>query len=41
MKNDDTKILILVPNDTAKGGITNYYESLRKHFPENVHYFIQ
>jgi glycosyltransferase involved in cell wall biosynthesis len=31
-------VLILVPNINARGGITNYYYSIRKNFPDNIHY---
>jgi len=31
-------VLILVPSINARGGITNYYYSIRKNFPENIHY---
>lgn len=37
MKN--SKVLILVPAVTARGGITNYYHVLKNEFPENVEYF--
>ena len=33
------KILILVPAITARGGITNYYQVLRKEFGNEVEYF--
>jgi len=33
------KILILVPGENARGGITNYYYSIKKDFPANVTYF--
>lgn len=33
------KCLILVPAVTARGGITNYYQVLKKEFPENIEYF--
>lgn len=32
------KILILVPGMLAKGGVSNYFQSLRPHFPENIIY---
>jgi glycosyltransferase involved in cell wall biosynthesis len=32
-------ILILVPGENARGGITNYYYSIRNDLPENVNYF--
>jgi glycosyltransferase involved in cell wall biosynthesis len=32
-------ILILVPGENARGGITNYYYSIRKDLPENISYF--
>lgn len=32
------KVLILVPGKDARGGVTNYYNSLRKHLPEHVLY---
>lgn len=32
-------ILILIPGANARGGITNYYASIRKHFPDNILYF--
>lgn len=31
-------VLILVPGRNARGGITNYYSSLRPHFPGNIKY---
>ncbi|MEO6304402.1 MAG: glycosyltransferase family 4 protein [Bacteroidia bacterium] len=34
-------VLILVPGKNARGGITNYYYSIRKNFPENIHYAIR
>lgn len=34
-----SKILILVPAKTARGGITNYYQVLRDEFPQKVQYF--
>jgi glycosyltransferase involved in cell wall biosynthesis len=37
-KANKDKILILVPNETARGGITNYYSVLRKYFGENIIY---
>ena len=35
----DQKVLILIPGKNARGGITNYYDSIRKHFPSNIIYF--
>lgn len=35
------KVLILAPASTARGGITNYYQVLRKEFPENIEYFLR
>lgn len=32
------KILILVPAVTARGGISNYYQVLKKEFPDNIEY---
>ena len=32
------KVLILVPGKDARGGVTNYFNSLRKHLPDNVLY---
>lgn len=29
-------VLILIPNKTARGGITNYYYTLKKHFGKNI-----
>jgi len=36
-----SNILILVPSPNARGGITNYYYSLRYFFDTNIHYFIR
>lgn len=36
---DSKKILILVPAYTARGGITNYYQVLKKEFPAEIEYF--
>ena len=33
------KVLILIPGENARGGITNYYTSLRKHLPDSIMYF--
>jgi len=33
------KILLLVPAPTARGGISYYYETLRKELPENIIFF--
>lgn len=33
------KILILVPGENARGGITNYYYSIKQEFTYNVEYF--
>jgi len=33
------KVLILVPSSTARGGITNYYQVLRKELSEDFEYF--
>lgn len=35
------KFLFLVPAETARGGITNYYHVLRSEFPDEVEYFIR
>lgn len=35
------KVLILVPSETARGGITNYYQVLKKYFDQNVEYFVR
>ncbi len=35
------KILVLVPGPNARGGITNYYYSIRKELPENVIYVVR
>lgn len=35
------KILILVPGENARGGITNYYYSIKKEFNYNVEYFLR
>lgn len=35
----NSKILILVPAATARGGITNYYLSIRDEFSDNIKYF--
>lgn len=35
------KILITVPAHTARGGITNYYQTLKSEFSENVEYFVR
>ncbi len=35
----NSNVLILVPGDDARGGITNYYKALRKHLPKNFIYF--
>ena len=32
------KVLILVPYDTARGGITNFYQTLRDHLPPSIIY---
>ena len=34
-----TKVLILIPGKNARGGITNYYASIRKHLSEDYVYF--
>lgn len=34
----ESKYLIIVPAETARGGIMNYYKILRKEFPENFVY---
>jgi len=39
MKEEKSKVLILVPSITARGGITNYYQVLRNEFPSFVEYF--
>jgi glycosyltransferase involved in cell wall biosynthesis len=39
MSKTKSKILILVPAFTARGGITNYYQVLKDEFPENIEYF--
>lgn len=36
-----TKVLILVPGQNARGGITNYYYSIKKEFTYNVEYFLR
>lgn len=36
---NDKKILILVPAVSARGGISNYYSVLKKHFSSDVEYF--
>jgi len=41
MGNLTKNILILIPGEHARGGITNYYASIRKHFPSNIIYFIR
>ena len=33
------KVLILIPGKNARGGITNYYASIRKHLPNEIIYF--
>ncbi len=38
MKKIRNQVLVLVPGNSARGGVTNYYISLRKHLPENVIY---
>jgi len=38
MKDSAKKIIVLVPGQNAKGGITNYYYSIRKFFPTNIIY---
>lgn len=35
------RVLILIPGKNARGGITNYYASLRKHFPDSVFYLMR
>jgi glycosyltransferase involved in cell wall biosynthesis len=35
------KILILVPGENARGGITNYYYSIKKEFSGDVEYFLR
>ncbi|MBS1492816.1 MAG: glycosyltransferase family 4 protein [Bacteroidetes bacterium] len=35
------KILILVPGENARGGITNYYYSIKKEFKHEVEYFLR
>lgn len=35
----EKNMLILVPGENARGGITNYYQALRKHLPPTVVYF--
>lgn len=35
------KFLILVPGANARGGISNYYQIIRKYLPDNVYYFIR
>ncbi len=35
------RILILVPGENARGGITNYYYSIKKEFTYNVEYFLR
>lgn len=35
----DRKVLILVPSTTARGGITNYYQVLRRELSEEFEYF--
>lgn len=37
----NSNILILVPGRNARGGITNYYYSLRPYFPKNIKYLIR
>jgi glycosyltransferase involved in cell wall biosynthesis len=37
----NTKVLILVPGQNARGGITNYYYSIKKEFTYNVEYFLR
>jgi len=41
IKNYSKKILILVPNATAQGGISNYYQILKHIFSPNVNYFVR
>ena len=36
-----TKVLILVPGENARGGITNYYYSIKKEFTYDVEYFLR
>ena len=33
------RVLILIPGKNARGGITNYYASIRKHLPDRIIYF--
>lgn len=39
MGNTVGKIVILVPGEAARGGITNYYQHIKKDLPEHVIYF--
>jgi len=39
--NKQDKILILVPSDNARGGITNYYKVLRDELPSSCEYFLR
>ncbi|MGE0635302.1 MAG: glycosyltransferase [Bacteroidia bacterium] len=39
MKALDKKVLILVPGENARGGITNYYQAIRNRLPQNIFYF--
>lgn len=41
MKEHKKKIIILVPGENARGGITNYYYSVKKQFPSNIIYFVR
>lgn len=38
MSNYHSKVLILVPANTSRGGIANYYSSIRNEFPSNIIY---
>ena len=39
MVNEINKVLILVPAKTARGGITNYYQVLKREFSSQIEYF--
>lgn len=38
---ESNKVLILVPGQKARGGITNYYYSIKKEFRYEVEYFLR